>query len=148
MKTIAKHFILFLSVLFIATSCSNNDDDANNSSNIDIDNQEVKKSANIAPQAVKFEVTGNFSGSLFATCTLPDNSNVLQDEEGVLTLPWTKEFTTARGTEAAAILTGGIGGAAGEKITVKIYVNGVVKEEITTVANSAGKIISGRRHEF
>ncbi|HEU4496937.1 MAG TPA: MmpS family transport accessory protein [Flavobacterium sp.] len=140
MKTTAKFFIPLLSLLFIAASCST-EDDANGS-------EAITRDLSIASRAVKFEVTGNFSGSLFATCSLPDDSNVLRDEEGVLALPWTKEFTTVPGTDAAKILAGGAGGAAGQTITVKIYVNGAVKYEKTAVANSAGNIVSGGQYIF
>lgn len=123
MKTIT-NFILFLSLFFIAVSCSS-DDDGNN----------------IAPQAIKYEVTGNFSGKLDAAFSREGN-------EDIIVLPWIKEFTTAQGTSSVTLIVTGTGGAPGQTVTLKIYVGDVVKEEYTATANSSGSIIGFRSYNF
>ena len=128
MKTIARHFVLFLSLLFIAVSCNNNDDDNNNT---------------IGPQAVKYEVIGNFSGELDATF----NRNT-DEGEAIKALPWTKEFITAQGTTGVTLIVDGIGGVAGQTLTLKIYVGGVVKKEFTATASSNGNIMGFRSYNF
>jgi hypothetical protein len=115
MKTIAKNFILLLSLLFIAVSCDNDESTS---------------------YEVKYEVIGNFSGNVDARTT----SNGVT-EYTIAKLPYTEEFKIySTNTLKKAVVLSGTGGKAGEKVVVKIYVDGVVKKELTAITDSEGRI--------
>ncbi len=132
MKTIAKNFVLFLSLLFITVSCDNNDDNNNSNSNIEL-------------HVVKYEVTGNFSRPLVARFTPSKGGAVV--EENITVLPWTKVFPVASGTKSVELFISGTGGNTAETVVAKIYINNVERGKSTATSNS-GSISSSVSHNF
>jgi hypothetical protein len=133
MKTIVKKFLLFLSLLFIAVSCSNNDDESNNSNN------------NIEPYLVKYEVTGNFSRPLVIRFT-PRKGGVVV-EENITALPWSKELIIAPSAKSVELFISGTGGNTAETVVAKIYIDNVERGKSTATSNS-GSISSSVSHNF
>lgn len=123
MKTF-KNLMLMLTLIFSIVSCSSDNDNNNN----------VNTSRDI-----KYEVTGNFAGQLDATY-IEKGGNALNED--INALPWTKEFTANASTDAVTLSVGGLGGVAGQTITVKIYAGGNVVKESTAIANNNGIIVA------
>ncbi|MBZ4037242.1 hypothetical protein K6T82_20950 [Flavobacterium sp. 17A] len=123
MKTQLKQIMLMLTLVFTFASCSSDDDDkgATNS------------------RAVKYEVTGNFSGQMDAVYMESGDSGQSVD---ITKLPWTKEFTAASGTTGAAVQVSGHGGVVDQTLTVKIYIGGKLEKETTAKAKSDGTIVA------
>lgn len=121
-----KQFKIFTSILLIATILLSS----------------CKKDSNGTPnnsRAVKYEITGNFSGKL--TIIYNDNVNGNTVLNGI-SLPWSKEITY--GTNITGI---GIGassstlGTPGQTATMKIYSGGnVVRTSPPATANASGGI--------
>lgn len=91
-------------------------------------------------KAVKYEVTGNYSGHLIVVFTGANGQNV---EEVITTLPWSKVVTIPNSQIAVGF--GGqtsapnYGGAA-QTATAKIYVNNVEKQTGTATSDVNGAI--------
>lgn len=91
------------------------------------------------PKAVKYEITGSFSGKL--TIVYSDNVNGNTTLTGV-SLPWSKEVNL--GSNVLAIGIGGQGataGVAGQTATLKIYVAGKVVKSSNATAGANGEIL-------
>ncbi|HEU0125102.1 MmpS family transport accessory protein [Flavobacterium sp.] len=123
MKTQLKQIMLMLTLVFTFASCSSDDDKGS-----------VNKSRD-----VKFEVTGNFTGTIDAVYIESGNAGQSVD---INALPWTKEFTASADTAGVGINVTGIGGAENQTITVKIYVGGKVEKETTAKAKSDGTVVA------
>ena len=126
MKIFFKFFILICTFSFFFTACSKD------------------SSPNDTPQisrTIKFEITGNYSGSLRVAYT---NVSGGVESSVITALPWTKEITYA--TTIAGIGFGGDSepsplGVSGQSVTVKILSNGnLVIPASTTSANANGTI--------
>ncbi len=114
LKTIA-----FIAALTILVSCKKDDD----------------KKPNTSSRTLRYEVTGNFTGTVIASYTTAAGSTA----NDPITLPWNKEVTYASSVTAAIILVTGNGGVAGQKVTVVIKRGGTqVGSPIEAVAESSG----------
>lgn len=122
MKSILKTVAIVLTLAFTAVSCSSDND--NNSGS--------------ASRDVRYELTGNYTGTLSATF-MEKGGNVLNED--VTKLPWTKEFTAEAKALGASVSASGYGGNAGQQLTAKMYVGGKLQNESTATANSNGIIV-------
>lgn len=77
----------------------------------DSDNKSNNKS-----RTLKYEATGNFSGTLTASYTTAAGGTA----NDAITLPYNKEITYASNVTAAIIALSGGGGVAGQKVTLVI----------------------------
>ena len=123
MKSILKTLAIVLTLAFTAVSCSS-DNDENNSAP--------------ASREVKYEITGNFTGTASVTYS-EKGGNVLNED--LTTLPWTKEFTAEAKSMGASLSASGYGGVAGQTLTGKIYIGGKLENELTAKANGEGIIV-------
>ncbi|HEU4497219.1 MAG TPA: hypothetical protein VFR70_09230, partial [Flavobacterium sp.] len=126
MKTIAKNLILSLSLIFFGASCSS-DDDSNDGGN----------GGNNGSRAVKYEITGNFSGEKDVSYSEAGGGFLNED---ITTLPGVKEFTAAPNATGAAVSASGNGGQPGQTLTAKIYIGGQLQRELTATADNSGLI--------
>ena len=67
-------------------------------------------------RTLQYQVTGNFSGSLYASYTTASGGTA----NDPITLPWNKEITFASGVTAATIVISGNGGIAGQQVTIVV----------------------------
>ncbi|MES3016784.1 MAG: hypothetical protein V4721_03350 [Bacteroidota bacterium] len=91
--------IALITILALSVSCKKENKDDTGSS-----------------RTLRYEVTGNFSGTLFASYTTASGGTA-NDQ---VPLPWTKEITYTSNVDAAIIALSGNGGTAGQKITLVI----------------------------
>lgn len=124
MKTIAKSFILFLSLFFIAVSCDNDES---------------------VSRVVKYEVTGDFTGKLDAiTFTSGGGAG-----DNITKLPYVKESKIySTGTINIGVALSGTEGKEGETVIIKIYIDNVLEKELTAVAVTDGSIIGKTETEL
>lgn len=87
---------------------------------------------------IKFEVTGNFSGTIEATFITASGGAT---NETISTLPWTKSIVYQSTVSGTTITLGGGGGVAGQTLKVKVFAGGSVVSETPGVANSSGIIV-------
>jgi hypothetical protein len=113
--------IALLVVLAIFTSCDKDPDNNNPDNN---------------SRVIRYEVTGNFTGTLTAAYT-PASGGVTSED--VNSLPWSKEITYAANVTGASIgITGG-GGVPGQKVTLVIKRGGIrIGAPIEQTVNSSG----------
>lgn len=115
-----KHFLaLFVAVAALTVSCS--DDDNNNAGGNSRD--------------IKYEITGNFSGTMTAVYTTSSGGNTAAE---VTSLPWDLEQTMANDVVAAGFGVSGSGGEAGEQVEIKVYRGGSEVSSTEATANSSG----------
>ena len=122
MKSILKTLAIVLTLAFTAVSCSSDNDDKGSGS-----------------RDIKYEVTGNYAGTLSANYIESGNGGQNVD---ITSLPWSKEFTASADTFGAGITVSGHGGTPGQTLTVKIIVGGKVQKETTATATSDGIIVA------
>lgn len=95
----------------------------------------------ISKRAVKYEITGNYTGKLFVAFTTATGG---VDNATVNALPWTKEITynsTVAGIGFSGNTVVGQPGIVGQSATVKVYSGGnVVVTEAPSIANATGII--------
>jgi V8-like Glu-specific endopeptidase len=103
------------------------------------------KSSDPAPapagRAVKYEITGNYTGHVTVVYADQDGS---YETIVVNSLPWTISFTADPGTPAAGFTatgTSGKPGVKGQTATAKIYINGAVVKTSNSTANDDGYIM-------
>lgn len=114
-----KLIIALLTVITILSSCKKDKDNKPNTSS----------------RTLRYEVTGNFTGSVIASYTTAAGSTA----NDPITLPWNKEITYNSNVTAAIILVTGNGGVAGQKVTVVIKRGGSqVGTPTEAVAESSG----------
>lgn len=123
MKSILKTLAIVLTLTFTAVSCSSDNDEDNSAP---------------ASREVKYEITGNFTGTASVTYS-EKGGNVLNED--LTTLPWTKEFTAEAKSMGASLSASGYGGVAGQTLTGKIYIGGKLENELTAKANGEGIIV-------
>jgi hypothetical protein len=87
-------------------------------------------------RTIKYEVTGNFSGAVFASYTTASGGTNNESAS----LPWSKEITYASNVTAAIIAISGNGGTAGQQLTI------VVKKGNTQVSSTP--ITAGSQGSF
>jgi hypothetical protein len=116
MKKLALAFVVVLTVL---VSCK----------------KDEKKYPEPSSRTLRYEITGNFTGSLVASYTTASGGT----SNDQVTLPWNKEINYAQSVTAAILAVSGSGGTAGQKVTVVIKRGGVqVGETIEAIAGSSG----------
>ncbi|MET0944674.1 MAG: MmpS family transport accessory protein [Flavobacterium sp.] len=123
MKSILKTLAIVLTLSFTAVSCSSDNDEDNSAP---------------ASRDVKYEITGNFTGTSSVTY-FEKGGNALNED--LTSLPWTKEFTAEAKSMGASLSASGYGGVAGQTLTGKIYIGGKLENELTVTANSEGIIV-------
>lgn len=113
--------IVFLLALTLFISCDKDSDDDNRPT---------------SSRTIRYEVSGNFTGSFTAAYT-PASGGLTNQE--VTSLPWSKEITYAASVSGASIgITGG-GGVQGQKVTLVIKRGGeAIGSPIEQPVNSAG----------
>jgi hypothetical protein len=94
--------------------------------------------APVSSREIRFEVSGNFTGTLDATYTTAGGSAVNED---ITSLPWVKNITYQTSVPAISILVGGSGGSAGQSITVKVFAGGKEVRSETATANNDGIVV-------
>ena len=112
--------IVFLTALTILVSCKKDD----------------KKTPDRKSRTLRYEMTGNFTGTLIAAYTTAGGGTT---NDQITTLPWNKEITFADNVTAASIALVGNGGTPGQKVTLVIKRGGTqVGTPVEAVANSSG----------
>lgn len=114
-SSIFKLFAFNLLAIFFLQSCSTNDATPSGS------------------RAVKYEITGNFTGAIDVVATVANGSFEAIE---VKKLPWTLEFTGDKNLTQLSVAANGSDGISGQKAVFKIYVGG--KE----VSSGAGTTLS------
>lgn len=110
--------LAFIALLALSVSCKKDSKDNPGSS-----------------RTLRYEVTGNFSGTFIASYTTASGGTI-NDQ---VTLPWTKEINYASNVTAAIIAVTGSGGTAGQKATLVIKRGGKqVGTPLELVAQSTG----------
>jgi hypothetical protein len=122
-KTIFKSVLTFFVIITSLLSCSKDDDSS---------------APTPSSRVVKYEVTGNFSGTLDATYILANGGGT---NEVISSLPWIKEITYASTVPSVGILVGGFGGTSSQTISVKIFVGGQEISSTPGTTNSNGIIV-------
>lgn len=113
--------IVILLVVTIFASCDKDPDD-NNAGN--------------RSRILRYEVTGNFTGTFTAAYTPASGGVTSQD---VTSLPWSKEITYAASVSGASIAITGGGGVPGQKVTLVIKRGGSpIGTPIEQTVNSSG----------
>jgi hypothetical protein len=92
----------------------------------------------VKSREVKFEVTGDFSGTIDATYITAQGGAT---NESLQSLPWTKIINYESTVSGTTITIGGGGGTAGQTLTVKLFAGGSLISETPGVANSSGIIV-------
>lgn len=119
--------ILFLLISFV--SCKNDDTDS-------------------GLGKARFEVTGDFTGTLSAIYSVSTFSNGDGQYQNLKTLPWLSEEFETNGHTSLSITVGNAGtnhvaGKPGQRISVKIYLNDKVVKTVNATADSDGFIGTG-----
>lgn len=100
--------------------------------------KESKDSPNNNSRILRYEVSGNFTGSLIASYTTASGGTA---NEQLTVIPWSKEINYATSVTAAVIAISGSGGVAGQTVRVVIKKGGVqVGNPIDLVAKPSGGI--------
>jgi len=107
----------FLFVLLVFPSCEKTDQD----------NQSYRK--------LRYELTGNFTGSLVASYTTASGGTA---NETVTTLRWNKEITYSADVTAAVMAISGNGGSPGQQVTIDVIQLGTPVATTVATANSSG----------
>ncbi len=117
MKTTILKYTTLLLLISVTISCSKDKDDNNNS------------------RVVTYELTGNYTGTKFASYTTATGGTA---NESVPALPWSKEITYNAGFTAATFAISGNGGTPGQQVTLVIKKGGIVTSTTTATADNAG----------
>lgn len=124
-KQFLNHLALFFLSVVLIFSCKKNNNNNNSGQN---------------ERKVKYELSGNFTGKLLVVTST--NSGQLQQFNDI-GLPWTKEFTYDK-----SVLGAGISlqtenenrGVAGQTLTLKVFMNGKLKDTKPATADVNGVI--------
>lgn len=108
-----------MTALSVCAACSSKDDN--------------KPSGN-SSRTLQYQVTGNFSGSLYASYTTAGGGTA----NDPITLPWNKEITFASGVTAAAVVISGNGGVAGQQVTIVVKRGGSQISSTPATADASG----------
>lgn len=99
------------------------------------DNDDAKP---VKSRQIKFEVTGNFSGTIDATYITASGGG---SNEVIPSLPWTKSITYSSSVPSTAITVGGTGGLPAQNLLIKVFAGGSLVSETSGVANSSGMVV-------
>ncbi len=94
-----------------------------------------KTDDNISSRLVTYELTGNFTGSKFASYTTATGGTT---NESVSALPWSKEITYNTSVTAATFAISGNGGTPGQQVTLVIKKGGNITSTTIATADNAG----------
>ncbi|MBK0383067.1 hypothetical protein I5M32_08860 [Pedobacter sp. SD-b] len=98
-----------------------------------------KKSNNATSRKVKYEITGNATGSFTMVYT---NSSGVAENVTVQSLPWSKELTVQNSVQAVVFTSNGTT-TPGKVAVANLYIGGQIKQTATQTANNNGTIIFG-----
>lgn len=84
---------------------------------------------------VRYEVSGNFTGSMFASYTTVSGGTA---NDPVSSLPWNKEIIYNNSVTAAIVAFSGNGGVAGQQVTIVVKRGGSQVSSTTATAGSSG----------
>jgi len=87
---------------------------------------------------IKFEVTGNFTGTLSATYV---NATGGGANESIPALPWNKTLTYASTVPSTGLSVGATVGVAGQTIRVKVFAGGTLISDTPGVADASGMLV-------
>jgi hypothetical protein len=87
---------------------------------------------------IKFEITGNFSGTMDATFLTASGGAT---NESIPSLPWTKSVTYQSSVSGTTITIGGGGGVSGQTLKVKVFAGSSLVSETSGIANSSGVVV-------
>ena len=110
-------WVLIASMTFL--SCEKDKDNNNNNTS----------------RVIKYEVSGNYTGSLIASYTTASGGTT---NETMPALPWSKEVTYASNVTAAILAVTGNGGVAGQKVTVIVKKGGSQISSTVMTAETSG----------
>ena len=119
MKKMKAYFLLVLIASMTFLSCEKDKDDNNNNTS----------------RVIKYEVSGNYTGSLIASYTTASGGTT---NETMPALPWSKEVTYASNVTAAILAVTGNGGVAGQKVTVIVKKGGSQISSTVMTAETSG----------
>lgn len=109
--------VIFLSLIF--PSCKKDDNDSSNNTS----------------KVIRYEVSGNFTGSLFASYTTANGGTA---NDPISSLPWNKEITYNNSVTAAIVAISGNGGVAGQQVTIVVKRGGSQLSSTKATAGSSG----------
>ncbi len=125
MKKQFKFFFASIALLFVLQSCSK-------------DNVDSSPISNSGSRAIKYEITGNYSGEFIVVATTNNDDFEVME---VKKLPWKLEFTAKESIKTVIIQAqGSTPGVAGQTATLKTYVGGTEVSSGTGTALSSGFI--------
>lgn len=107
-----------LLIVLLFTACSKKEQPTNNSS-----------------RTLQFEVSGNYTGTLFVSYTTAAGGTA---NESVSTVPWRKEITYTSGVSAATMAVSGNGGTVGQQVTVVVKRGNTQVSSTTATADNSG----------
>lgn len=84
---------------------------------------------------IRYEVTGSFTGTVYASYTTASGSTA---NEQLTAMPWSKEVTYASNITAAIIAVSGNGGVAGQQVTVVVKKEGSQLSTTQATADGSG----------
>lgn len=87
---------------------------------------------------IRFEVTGNFAGTLSATYV---NANGGANNESIPSLPWTKNIAYASSVPSTGFTAAGTGGALGQALTIKVFAGNTFVSETSGTTDNSGRIL-------
>jgi hypothetical protein len=91
----------------------------------------------VSSRAVRYEITGNFTGTLTVVYTAANGS---VENVDVNTLPWKKELTANNSLQSLSAIATGSGGKIGQTATLKIIIGNVEAKTGAGTANNIGFI--------
>lgn len=94
-----------------------------------------KDDAPASSRLVRYEVTGNYAGTVYASYTTASGSTA---NEQLTAIPWSKEVTYAANVTAAIIAISGNGGIAGQQVTVVVKKAGSQLSTTQATADGSG----------
>ncbi len=119
MKKMKAYFLLVLIASMTILSCEKDNGNNNNNSS----------------RVIKYEVSGNYTGSMIASYTTASGGTTNETMPG---LPWSKEVTYASNVTAAIIAVTGNGGVPGQQVTVIVKKGGSQISSTVMTADNAG----------
>lgn len=119
MKKIRQLLVLMISISALMVSC---------------DKEKDKPPVNTS-RTIKYEFSGNFTGTLFASYTTATGGTA---NEQIPALPWSKEITYNANVTAAIIAASGNAGVQGQQINIVVKRGGAILTTTPVTANSAG----------
>lgn len=93
------------------------------------------KAADNSSRTLRYEVTGNFAGSFYASYTTSSGGTV---NDQVTSLPWNKEITFQKNVTAANIAISGNGGTVGQQAVLVVKRGGNQVSSTTATADGSG----------